>query len=97
MKVKHLMEILATFDSEIEVGVLHDNGIFLAQDLGIYKGTIKVPYGDKMILHNKQDRYVIIGNPGDYEIPAYHDNNTPIETYYVDNNDNIEKHNLKKE
>ena len=49
-----------------------------------------------MIYHNKQDRYVIIGYPGDYEIPAYHTNNTPIETYYVDNDDNIKKHNLKE-
>jgi len=91
MKIKHLVEILSKFDTETDVGVLHENHIDLAQEVGIYEGTIKVPYGNKLIVHNKQGRYVIIGNPGNYEMPAYHDNNNPLEVYYVDNDGNIDK------
>lgn len=91
MKVKHLIQILSNFDVELDVGVLSENHIDLAQEVGIYEGTIKIPHGNKMIVHNKQGKYVIIGNPGNYEIPAYHDNNKPIEVYYVENDGNIHK------
>jgi hypothetical protein len=84
MKVKHLLKILSKFDRETDVGVLHDNGIFIAQEAGLYEGKIKLPYGNKMITHDRFDKYVIIGNPGDYSEAAYHDNNKPIEIYYVD-------------
>ncbi len=91
MKIKHLVEILSKFDPETDVGVLHENNIYLAQETGLYEGNIKVPFGNKMILHNKHCKYLIIGNPGNYSWPAYHDNCKPIEMYYVDKDGNIEE------
>ena len=81
MKVKHLIEILSKFDPELDIGVLHDNGIDLATEAGIYEGDIHVQYGNKMITKRVKEKYVLLGNPGDYDQPAYHDNNKPIEVY----------------
>lgn len=91
MKIKHLVEILSKFDPETDVGVLHENHIDLAQEVGIYDGTIKVPVSNKMITHDKFGKYVIIGHPGNYSVPAYHDNNNPLEVYYIDNDGNIKE------
>jgi hypothetical protein len=91
MKVKHLIEILSKFDNELDVGVLHDNGVDLAEEVGIYEGWLSLPYGHKMICHKKRKQYVAIGNPGNYEVPAYHDNNKPIEVYDVFQDGTISK------
>jgi len=50
MKIKHLVEILSKFDPETDVGVLHENNIYLAQEAGLYEGNIKVPFGNKMTI-----------------------------------------------
>ena len=89
MKVKHLIEILGKFDPEMDVGVLHETHIALAEEAGIYEGTLRVPIGNKLTTRERKCKYVIIGNPGNYEIPAYHDNNNPIEVYDVGNDGNI--------
>ena len=83
MKVKHLLEILSKFDPELDVGVLRESAIDLATEVGIYEGFIDVPSGNKMITKRVKEKYVLIGNPGNYEEPSYHDNNKPIETYDV--------------
>ncbi len=91
MKVKHLLEILSKLDSELDIGVLHDSGIILAEEVGIYEGSLNEPFGNKMVYHKKWNEYVLIGNPGDFDGPAYHDNNKPIEVYNVFQDGTIEK------
>lgn len=91
MNVKQLIEILSKMDGDLTVGVLHDNGITLCQEVGIYEGKIDEPFGNKMIYHRSHKRYVLLGNPGDFDRPAYHDNNNPIEVYDVFQDGTIEK------
>ncbi len=81
MNVGQLIQILSKFDSNLNVGVLHDNGIFLAEEAGLYEGTLHVPMGNKMIYNKIKARYVVIGNPGNYDLPAYHEENAPLKVY----------------
>lgn len=91
MKVKHLLEILSKLDGELDIGVLHDSGVTLAEEVGIYEGKLNEPFGNKMIYHKKWKKYVLLGNPGDFDEPAFHDNNKPIEVYDVFQDGTIEK------
>lgn len=91
MKVKHLLEILSKLDGELDVGVLHDNGVYLAEEVGIYEGLLSEPFGNKMIYRKHRKSYVLLGNPGDFDESAYHDNNKPVEVYDVFQDGTIEK------
>ena len=70
MKVGELIHILSGIDPNTNVGVLHNNGIFLAEEVGLYNGTIHVPFGNKMIYHQINSNYIVLGNPGDYDLPS---------------------------
>ena len=89
MKVKHLINILSKIDSEIEVGVLQNAGIYLARNVGLYEGDINVSNDKETIWNVRKHKYVIIGNPGDFDKPASLENNKPVETYYVNDAGNI--------
>lgn len=98
MKVKHLINILSKIDSEIEVGVLQNSGIYLARNVGLYEGEINVSNDKETIWNVRNHKYVIIGNPGgrgtgrypgDFDKPASLENNKPVETYYVNDAGNI--------
>ncbi len=91
MKVKHLLEILSKLDKELDVGVLHDNGILLAEEAGVYEGLLNEQFGNKMIYHKTWKQYVLIGNPGNFDEQGYHDINKPITTFDVCENDVILK------
>jgi hypothetical protein len=79
MTVKKLIEILQKFDPELPVGVLHDIGVISAEEIGVYEGTLLEGLGNKMIFKREKKKFVVIGNPGDFEEPAYHDNCNPIQ------------------
>jgi hypothetical protein len=80
MTVQKLIETLLHFDLTLPVGVLHDNGVMAASEVGMYEGDfLNLPPGNKMILKREHTRFIIIGNPGDFEEPAYHDNCKPIQ------------------
>ena len=57
MKIKQLIEILSKLDGDLDVGVLHDNGVDLAEEVGIYEGWLSLPYGHKMTCHKKSRIY----------------------------------------
>jgi hypothetical protein len=81
MKVKSLIEALQKFDPETEVGVLHDNGVMQATEVGLYTGEFQAGAGNKMILVAQTRPFVVVGNPGNYEEPAFHDKCKPVQVF----------------
>jgi hypothetical protein len=79
MKVKQLVKALQSFDPELEVGCLHDNGVIYTDEVGVYEGDFANKYGSKMIFKRERRKFVIIGNPGDFDQPAFHDNCGPVD------------------
>jgi hypothetical protein len=86
MKVKQLIEALQKFDPDLEVGYLHDNGVIYAEEVGVYQGNFLNKYGDKMIFKRERRKFVTVGNPGDFNIPAYHEDCEPIQVEEIHEN-----------
>lgn len=80
MNVRQLIEALAKLDPETKVGVLHDNGVMSTAEVGLYEGTFLNGEGPKMIFKRERRKFVVIGNPGDFDEPAYDDECKPLET-----------------
>ena len=83
MKVKHLIEILSKLDPELDVGYMHNSGVLYADSVGVYEGLFHGPNGNKMTYKTSKQKYLLIGNPGNFEELAYHDVNTPKHTFDV--------------
>ena len=81
MKVKELIKVLGNIDPNLDVGYLHDNGVISADESGVYEGTFTYPCGNKMIFKHDRRKYFVIGNPGNFDSPAYHDECNPLQIF----------------
>ena len=91
MKVKNLTQVLSKLDPELDVGYMHDGGILYADVVGVYEGLFYGPNGNKMTYKTTKQKYLLIGNPGNFEELAYHDVNTPKHTFNVFQDGTIEE------
>lgn len=83
MKVKQLITALQKFDPELDIGVLHDNGVLSTYEVGMYEGLFINMDGDKLIGKRENKKFVVIGNPGNYKNPKYHDVCDPIDVIEI--------------
>jgi hypothetical protein len=67
VKVKHMIAALQKADPELDICGFNDYSITSIEDVNICEGKYKLPLGQKLIMTEKEGRYVGLGNSGDFE------------------------------
>ncbi|MDO8729527.1 MAG: hypothetical protein Q7K26_06660 [bacterium] len=67
MKVHEILEALKNADPNMDVCLFADDSVFSVEDVNVWSGEYRRPFGAKVIFESINGTYVGLGNPGNYD------------------------------